>query len=186
MLPEISLNILDIAQNSITAEASLVRILVREDTRQHRLTVHIGDDGRGMNETQLASVTDPFFTSRTTRKVGLGIPFFKEEAECTGGSFFITSRVGVGTEVEAVFCTDSIDCMPLGDICATIHELVTMNEQLDFCYEYEIDGRAFTLDTRELREILGDVSFTEREVSTFIQQYLYENTQEVRQGNVTD
>ncbi len=179
MLPEISLNILDLAQNSITAGASLIEITVKEDTVAHRLSVEIADDGCGMDGETVQEVQDPFFTTRTTRKVGLGIPFFKQEAEATGGAFLLASKPQEGTRVQAVFCTDHIDCMPLGDICATVHTLVTMTPGVDFLYTRVVDGRQFTLDTREMREVLGEVPFDEPEVSEFILQYLIENETEV-------
>ena len=115
MMPEISLNILDVAENSTRAKASLVEITVDTDVAADTLTVVIKDDGCGMTEEQVAQVIDPFYTSRTTRKVGLGVPFFKYAAESTGGSFFIRSQVGVGTVVTAVFVLSHIDRMPLGD-----------------------------------------------------------------------
>ena len=179
MLPEISLNILDIAQNSISAEASLIQIKAESDSDKCLLKVTITDNGKGMTEEMLTAVTDPFFTTRTTRSVGLGIPFFKQEAECTGGSFSIDSACGRGTTVTALFHTDHIDCMPLGDMSATIHELVTMNPAIDFVYERRVDDRGFTLDTREMREILGEVPFDLPEVSEFIQSYLEENESEI-------
>ena len=106
---ELSLNILDIAQNSISAGAPLITIEVSENRTDQTLLIGIYDNGRGMSEEQVKSVIDPFFTTRTTRKVGMGIPLFKMAAEQTGGSFTLTSQVGVGTSVEAVFKTDSID-----------------------------------------------------------------------------
>ncbi len=179
MLPEISLNILDIAQNSISAHASLIRITVETLTDKALLRVVIEDDGDGMDEEALASVTDPFFTSRTTRSVGLGIPFFKQEAESTGGHFEIASEPGSGTAVTAEFRTDNIDCMPLGDVNSTIKSLVTMEPDIDFLYTRIIDGRSFDLDTREMREILGDVPFDSPEVSEFMSEYLEENENEL-------
>ena len=104
MMPEISLNVLDVAENSIRAEAALVKILVTIDPQKNQMMIQIIDDGKGMTEEQVAKVTDPFFTTRTTRKVGLGIPFFKLAAESTGGSFRIHSVPGEGTEVTAVLC----------------------------------------------------------------------------------
>ena len=103
MMTEISLNVLDVSENSTRAGASLVTILVTADTVHDKLTIVIADDGCGMTEEQVAHVTDPFFTTRTTRKVGLGIPFFKYAAESTGGSFHIESEPGKGTTVTAVF-----------------------------------------------------------------------------------
>ncbi len=175
MLPEISLNILDIVQNSVVAEASLIQITVDTTTAGALLRIEVADDGVGMSEEMLASVIDPFFTTRRTRSVGLGIPFFKQEAESTGGDFSIISSPGEGTTVTAIFCTDHIDCMPLGDINATIEALITMYPQLDFAYRRIVDEREFCLDTRQMREILGDVPLDAPEVRGFIQDFLAEN-----------
>ena len=159
MMPEISLNILDVTQNSVTAGASLIQISITADSAADRLTVQIADNGCGMTEEQVRNVTDPFFTSRKTRKVGLGIPFFKMAAEITGGSFRIESQVGAGTTTTAVFGMSSIDRMPLGDIADTIRVLVGPNPDIDFVLTMEQDGRGFVMDTRSFREILGpDIS----------------------------
>lgn len=180
MMTEISLNVLDVAQNSVRAGASLIEITVAADSVSDRLTITLSDDGCGMSEEQLRSVTDPFFTTRTTRKIGLGIPFFKQSAELTGGSFEITSTVGVGTKTEAVYVLSSIDRMPLGNMSQTIHSLVTLNTHIDFLYTYSADGKSFALDTREFKEILGeDADFAAPEVSAFIMDYLKENHAEV-------
>ncbi len=182
MMPEISLNILDVAENSTRADASLVRIEVAVDNAADRLTVVIADDGCGMTAEQVSQVTDPFFTSRTTRKVGLGVPFFKYAAESTGGSFTIESEVGVGTTVTAVFVLSHIDRMPMGDITSTIHTLVVYHPETDFLYQYRYDDREFSLDTRQFRQILGDVPFDAPEVSGYIQEYLTENKLETDGG----
>lgn len=179
MMTEISLNILDVAQNSVRAEATLIEISVAADTVQDRLTVVIKDNGCGMSEEQVRNVTDPFFTTRTTRRIGLGIPFFKQSAEITGGSFTIKSELGVGTVTEAVYVLSSIDRMPLGDMTQTIHSLVTMNTHIDFLYTYSVDDKSFVLDTREFREILGSGDFDAPEVSAFIKDFLKENHAEV-------
>jgi len=185
MMTEISLNILDIAQNSVRAEASLIEIEVAADSGKDILSVLIKDNGKGMTKEQAQKVTDPFFTTRTTRKIGLGIPFFKLAAESTGGSFSIVSEPGKGTSVRAEFVLSSIDRMPLGDITSTIHALVTLNSSIDFVYTYTHDGRSFTLDTREFREILGSgIEFSAPEISSYIKDYLYENTAEADNGLV--
>lgn len=175
MMTEISLNILDVAQNSVRAGAKLIHISVIAGYSGDKLIVTIDDDGCGMDKKQLAAVTDPFFTTRTTRKVGLGVSFFKEAAEDTGGSFEISSEPGKGTKVKAVFGLSHIDRMPLGDITSTIHSLITFNQDIDFVYKYQIDDKSFTVDTREFRAILGDVPFDSPEVSKFIKDYLSEN-----------
>lgn len=184
MMPEISLNILDVAENSTRAGASLVEITVDADQTTDRLTITIADDGCGMTAEQVAKVTDPFFTSRTTRKVGLGVPFFKLAAESTGGSFSIESEPGVGTTVTAVFVLSHIDRMPLGDITSTIHQLIVYHPDTDFLYRYIYNGTAFDLDTRQFREILGDVPFDNPEISSYIKEYLTENKLETDGGAI--
>ncbi len=184
MLPEISLNILDVAQNSISAGALLTEISVAIDKSQDKLTVIINDNGCGMNEEQVKSVIDPFYTTRKTRKIGLGVPFFKMAAENTGGSFEITSKVGKGTKVTAVFGLSHIDRMPLGEMTFTVHSLITLNPDIDFLYSYSVNGNGYSLDTREFRQILGNAPLNSTEVSDFIKQYLDENTAEVNCGEV--
>lgn len=159
-------------------------ITVEADFTLDRLTVSIKDDGCGMTPEQVNNVTDPFFTSRTTRKVGLGVPFFKYAAESTGGSFTIESRPGEGTEVTAVFVLSHIDRMPLGDMNATIHTLIVYHPNTDFLYTYQYNDQAFTLDTRQFREILGDIPFDSPEISAYIMDYLTENQLEADGGAV--
>lgn len=175
---------MDVTENSTRAGAKLVSILVRADHGEDTLTIRIEDDGCGMTPEQVKQVTDPFFTTRTTRKVGLGIPFYKYAAESTGGSFSIESQVGVGTTVTAIFGLSHIDRMPLGDITSTVHTLIVYHPETDFVYTYQVDERQFTLDTRELKEILEGVPFSEPEVSQYILEYLTENKIEVDQGAV--
>jgi anti-sigma regulatory factor (Ser/Thr protein kinase) len=182
MMTEISLNVLDITENSVKAGASLIRISVEANTAKDILSVTIEDNGCGMSPEQLAKVTDPFFTTRTTRKVGLGVPFFKQSAEMTGGSFDIRSQQGVGTVITASYVLSSIDRMPLGDMVSTMHQLIVMHQQCDFLYTYVYNDKSFTLDTREFRETLGEVPFDVPEVSLFIKDFLKENTEEVNAG----
>lgn len=170
---------MDIAENSIRAHAGYIEIEIEADTRRDTLDLKVRDDGCGMDEEQVRNVTDPFYTTRTTRKVGLGIPFLKQACECTGGRLEITSRVGEGTEVHAVFGLTHIDRMPLGDINSTIYTLVVFHEEIDFHYRYVCDGTAFELDTRQMKQILGGLSFREPEVSQFIREYLDTNQAEV-------
>ncbi len=181
---ELSLNILDISQNSISAKASVVEVSVEENSADSTMTVKIIDDGCGMDAEMLARVNDPFCTTRTTRKVGMGIPLFKMAAEMTGGSFEISSVVGEGTCVTAVFKTDSIDFTPLGDIDSTVITLITMNTHIDFLYRLTVDGREFVLDTKQLKEILGGVPLNEPEVVMWMKEYLKEQTQIIRGGVV--
>lgn len=177
------MNILDVAQNSVTAGASLIELTVDEQPGANTLTVVIADNGCGMSEETAAKVTDPFYTSRTTRRVGLGVPFFKMAAEMTGGSFGISSKQGEGTAVKAVFVLDSIDRMPLGDINGTVSALISCNPQLDFVYLRRAGERSFTLDTRKMREILGGVPLDSPEVSQFIREFLSENEKDLNSGS---
>ena len=182
MMTELSLHILDIAENSTRAGASLIQITVDVSLLADRIMITITDDGHGMNEEQLANVTDPFFTTRTTRKVGLGVPFFKQATECSGGSFSITSTVGTGTTVTASFCYSHIDRIPLGDLNSTIYTLITMHPDCDFLYTYRVNEASFVLDTRIFRELLDGIPFETPDVSAYIKAYLSENETEVNNG----
>ncbi len=183
-MTEISLNVLDIANNSIRAEASLIEIIIQIQRDLDILTITIADNGCGMTKEQIRQVEDPFFTPRTTRKVGLGVPFFKMAAESSGGSFRIESAPGAGTRVVANFGLSHIDRMPLGDMNSTMHTLITLNTQIDFLYRYQYDDREFTLDTREFRQILGGVPLSTPEVSAYIKEYLAENQYETDGGHL--
>ena len=176
---ELSLNVLDIAQNSVSAKASLIEIELKEDTKNHSLLIGIYDNGKGMTPEQVENVRDPFFTTRTTRKVGMGIPLFKFAAEMTGGNLEIESEVGVGTRVRAYFKTDHLDFTPVGDMTSTMISLITMNLHIDFIYRYSIDGKEFAVDTRQLKEILGDVPLNEPSIAMWITQYINENTKQL-------
>lgn len=179
---ELSLNVMDVAQNSVRAQASLVRITVSESDKDDRLIISIEDNGCGMTEEQVSQVIDPFFTTRTTRKVGLGVPLFKLSAEQTGGSFFIKSKVGEGTLTEASYIKSHVDMTPLGDINSTVEILIRCNPDIDFVFTRSTDSGSFTLDTRELREVLGDVSLDTPDVLEWIKQYLEEQTQIILGG----
>jgi len=170
------LHILDIAQNSVKANATIIKISVDIDTASDRLTISVEDNGCGMTAEQLAKATDPFYTTRTTRKVGLGIPFFKMAAEMSGGSFDISSAKGKGTTVTAVFGYSHIDRLPLGDIAATVCSLIQLNSGIDFIYSYSYNGKGFTADTREFKSILQNVPINAAEVLTFIKHYINENS----------
>lgn len=179
---ELSLNILDIAQNSIVAGATLTEIVVDENTKDNTLLIGIYDNGCGMTEEQVRSVIDPFFTTRTTRKVGMGIPLFKMAAEQTGGSFKIESGKGVGTKIEALFKTDSIDFTPLGDIASTIVTIVSMNNDKEFLYKRVFNDKEFIFSTAEIKKILDGVPLSEPSVMSWIEQYLNEQHNELLKG----
>ena len=179
---ELSLNILDVAQNSITAGASLITIEVNENTIDHTLLIGIYDNGCGMTEEQVKSVIDPFFTTRTTRKVGMGIPLFKMSCEQTGGKFTIESEKGVGTKINALYKTDSVDFTPLGDIASTIVTIVSMNADKEFLYRRVLDDKEFIFSTVEIKKILDGVPLSESSVMNWIEEYLNEQYNELLKG----
>lgn len=181
MMTEISLNILDIVQNSINAHASLIEIYVEINQATDYLKISINDNGCGMTKEQAANAQDPFYTTRTTRKVGLGIPFFKQASLSCEGEFHLDSALGAGTKIEAVFRLSHIDRMPLGDMTSTIYSLVAFNPDIDFLYTYKVDDKSFVLDTRELRCILQDVPLGDPQVASFIKDFLSENHAEVNE-----
>lgn len=175
MMPEISLNILDVAQNSVTAGSVLTEISVVIDNAADTLEVVVSDCGRGMTQELAQNADDPFFTTRTTRKVGLGIPFIKMAAELTGGSFCIESSQGVGTRIKVVFGLKHIDRMPIGDMAGTMISLIGPNPEIDFIFRYFVDDSGFIMDTREMRQILEGISLREPEVLEYITGFINEN-----------
>lgn len=174
-MEELSLHILDIVQNSITADATLIDVSIIEDSESDELTISVTDNGKGMSEEMVKNVTDPFTTGRTTRRVGLGIPLLKLAAEMTGGCLLIDSKVGEGTKISATFGLTHIDRQPLGDMASTMHQLVIMNENTDFLYTHKVDSNEFLLDTRQIKELLGGVSLSTHEVMVWLLEYLKEN-----------
>ena len=175
-MKEISLNILDIAENSVKAGATLTEITVNET--DDTLTLKISDNGCGMTAETLKAVTDPFYTTRTTRKVGMGLPLLKMEAEQTGGTFDISSRAESeypedhGTEVTAVFNKKHIDYTPLGDVVSSIVTLIQGHPDTDFLFMHTYGNKSETLDTRELRAVLEEVPLNSYEVLKFIEETL--------------
>ena len=177
-MKELSLNILDISMNSVKAGAAEIRIDLRET--ENRLAITITDDGCGMKPDFLAAVTDPFTTTRTTRKVGLGIPLFKLAAEQTGGTFSIRSRDAEsfpdshGTEISAEFDKTSIDFTPLGDVISTVTTLIQGAPDRRWRFTHTRPAGDVSLDTDELKAVLGDVPLSEPEVVAWIAAYLTE------------
>jgi hypothetical protein len=173
---ELSLHILDIAQNSIVAEAGTLRIVIIEAKKEDRLTIKIKDDGRGMDEETLRRVVDPFYTTRTTRKVGLGIPMFKLNAEGCDGSFEIKSQLGVGTELIANFRISHIDRVPLGNLTDTIVTIALASPRTDLILTHCVDDKKFALSTKEIRRMLGEeVPLDNIDVIRWLREYVHEN-----------
>ena len=172
------MNILDITENSVKAGATLTEILLTEEG--DLLTLTVKDNGRGMSEEALLSVTNPFYTTRTTRKVGLGIPLLKLASEQTGGTLEIVSYEkerypeSHGTTLTATFFKDHLDFTPLGDVVSTVTTLIHGHPDVDFLYIHKTDRGEVTLDTRDLRAVLEDVPLNSFEVLLWIEDNLKE------------
>jgi anti-sigma regulatory factor (Ser/Thr protein kinase) len=180
-MKDISLHILDIAQNSISAKASLIEISILSSANRNVYRVSIADNGKGMSPEILATVTDPWTTTRTTRKVGMGIPLLKMNAELTGGTFKIDSKVGKGTWLTATFVHNNIDRLPEGDIPGVFMLLVTANPFIEFVFRYATDRGEFSLDTREVRQIMGNIPLNTPEVRQYLKAMISENMELVNQ-----
>ncbi|MBV1756358.1 MAG: ATP-binding protein [Dethiosulfatibacter sp.] len=179
-MKELSLHILDIVQNSIKADATLIEIEIDENTTSDLLTIAIKDNGNGMDEETLQKVIDPFFTTRTVRNVGLGIPLLKIAAERCNGSFEIKSQIRVGTEVKAVFGYNHIDRAPLGRIGDTIMVLLNNSERFEIYYKHIYNGSDFVFDTKEIKRILDDVDISSPDILLWIKEYIRENIEDLK------
>lgn len=169
---ELALHLLDIAENSVAAGAKAITVTVEEDPQKDRLRMSVEDDGKGMDEVMVARVTDPFVTSRTTRKVGLGIPLLKAAAEACNGYLRINSAVGRGTRLEVEFQRSHIDRMPLGDLPSTLLELIVAWPQIHWVFYYCCNGSSFAFDDGPIKQELGDVSLTEPAILTYLRETL--------------
>ena len=156
-MEDLSLHILDIVENSIAAGADRVEIRVIEDIRKDILSVEIKDNGKGMGADVLSKVLDPFYTTRTTRRIGLGLSLLSQSAKEADGDMTITSKKGEGTIVTAYFKHSHIDRKPIGNMAETLIVLIAGNPDIDFLYEHRLNNRAYSIDTKDIREELGDV-----------------------------
>ena len=182
MMRELADNILDIAQNSISARASLVGVAITVSHVRDIVRFVFTDDGVGMGEELVRTVTEPFTTTRTTRKVGLGLPLLKMTATMTGGEFEIQSQLGKGTTVTAVFGLSHIDRPPMGDVPGAFYTLVLMNPNIDFLFTYDYDGKTFEMDTRVIRETVAPLPLDHPEISAWIKDCLYQDITELHGG----
>ncbi len=167
-MEDLSLHILDVVENSITAEAGRIEVKVMEDTRKNLLTVEMSDNGKGMTRELLENATDPFYTTRTTRKVGLGIPLLAQSARESNGDISVKSEIGTGTSIKATFQHDHIDRRPLGDIGQTMIILIMSNPDIDFLFEHKRNDDLYTLDTAELKQELEGIPINNPEVIKYI------------------
>ncbi len=173
-MKELSLHILDIVENSIRAEATMIEISVMESRSSDELRITITDNGKGMDAETVKRALDPFFSTKTVRRIGIGLPLFRQAAENAGGSMTVISEPGKGTEVSATFQLSHIDRQPLGDMGSTIAAILMENPSADIVYQHTIDGDTYIFDTRPLRATLQDVPLSEPEVIRFITEMIRE------------
>ncbi len=181
-MQEISLNILDIVQNSVRAGASVIDVEIYENTQEDVFFFSVRDNGCGMDSDMVARVMDPFVTTRTTRKVGMGISLLRSAAQATGGDVELTSKVGEGTFIKAVFSYSHIDRQPLGDIAQTMMSLISMNPQIDFFYKHTFNSNVFEFNTKEMKEILGEVPLSDPTVAAWLVEYINDGVSNIYGG----
>jgi len=182
-LKEISLHVLDIAENSINAGATKIEIKVAENIKNDELVISIKDNGCGIDTEKVKRVVDPFVTSRTTRRVGLGIPFFKAAAEACDGYLKISSELGRGTEILVKFKHSHIDRMPLGDLKGTLLNLIIGNPDIRWVFRYEYNEKTYEFDSQPIKEILGDLPFSDPQVIKFIRGSISDGIDQARVEN---
>ena len=170
-MKDLSLHILDIVQNSLTAGACNIKLELVDSDSKDLIYIKIIDDGAGMSEDFLSKVMDPFTTSRTTRNVGLGIPLLKSAAVMTGGNLDISSKQGVGTEISVSFTKSNIDCPPLGDIASTVATIIQGSPLTDLIVNYQTDKGEFTMETTVFKEELGDIPLDEPAIVAWIEEW---------------
>jgi len=176
---ELSMHILDVVENSTRAEAQRVSIAVTEDRKRNDLTIIITDDGTGMDPVTLKKVLDPFYTSKTVRRVGLGLPMFSQAAEKADGSFSVESKVGEGTRISAHFKHGHIDRQPLGNMANTMVTLIAGSPDVNFLYTHHTTKGTYILDTGEIKEELDDVPINNTSVLQFIEEDIVTGLKEI-------
>ena len=178
-MKDIALHILDITQNSITAGADLIEIIINEDAPDGMISIYIKDNGAGVPKEMLKQITDPYTTSRKTRKVGMGLPLLRQNAEQTGGSLTINSELGKGTEVNVKFAATHIDLPPWGDISGVIILMVAANPEIIFSYIHRSVKGEYEFDTREVKKALEGVPIDNAEIREFLKDMINENLNEI-------
>ena len=178
-MKELSYHILDIANNSVRAKAKHIEIHILEDRVHDSISFEIIDDGCGMSEEMVAAIKNPFITSRTFRKVGLGIPLLNDTCKNCNGNLSILSKIGRGTKVLAQMQLSHIDRPPMGNLVSTIVTLMTSEDGIEYDYTHKVNEKEFHVATSELKSILGDVPLSMPEVVLWLKEYIQENLQEL-------
>ncbi len=179
-MKEICENIIDIVNNSISAGATVVEIEIEENTDRDLLSLSISDNGKGIDSDTLRNISDPFFTTKSKKKVGMGTSLLKFHAELTGGNFEIESKPGKGTRVKATFGLNHVDRQPLGDITGTLLLFLTGNPEIHLIYKHIINGNSFILDSLEVKNALGGVKLNRPELRTILRNYIQSNLDAVK------
>jgi hypothetical protein len=177
---ELADHILDIAENSIRAGARVVEIVINEDSAKDLLTIEISDNGSGMTKEEIKKVEDPFYTTKTVRRVGLGIPLLANAAKMAGGSLTLKSAKGKGTKLAATFALSHLDRQPMGNITTTMLTLIAGNSGVDFIYKHRHSDRRFTLDTRQIRKEIEDVPINHPEIIKYIRGVIDAGLREIK------
>jgi len=172
-------HILDIAENSIRAGAKLIEISIEEDSQDDLLTIEIKDNGKGMNQDVIKKVLDPFYTTKTVRRVGLGLPLLKDAAERADGTFQIKSQENSGTIVKTTFGLHHLGRQPLGAIINIIIILIISNSEVDFFYKHRHNDRQFEVDTREIRKEIEDIPLNNPEIIKYIRGVIEEGLHDI-------
>jgi len=173
-MPDIAMHLLDIVFNSIRAKAKNIIIYLLDSEKEDQIICRVEDDGSGMDEQTVENVQSPFFTTRTTRNVGLGIPLFKEGALQTEGSFRLESTLGKGTLIEATYKRSHLDCPALGDLAETFATLIQADANIEYTIDVIYDDKSFNLDTRAIKEILDGVPIDEPDIILWLKEYIKE------------
>lgn len=180
---DLSLHIIDIIQNSLSAGASFIGLTVDENLKEDKITIKIEDNGKGMTQDQVSRLTDPFFTSRTTRRVGMGIPLFKQSANQSGGDLKVESVPGKGTTVTAWFRQSNIDCPPMGDVANAFILMLSANPALHFIFKYLYNSQEYIFDSEEVREILENIPFNDASIIRVLTNMIRENLNDLKNGS---
>lgn len=183
-MDELSLHILDIVQNSIYAKATFIEIKIVDDSKSDTIIIEIKDNGVGIEETKIDKIQDPFYTTKEGKRVGLGIPLFKQTAVSCDGEFYIESKKNMGTKIFAKFRKSHPDLPPLGDLKSTIFTILSINS-CDFKILYYKDKKGFEIDTREIKEYLGGIPINNPKVIGFLKNYLDEKFKQMEVNSET-
>ena len=179
----LALHILDILQNSIRAQADLIELSIIEDLTENTFKIIIKDNGKGMDDKIAENAIDPFFTTRKTRNVGLGLSLLKQNAERTGGYLKLNSEIDKGTNLEVMFKHDSIDRPVLGDIAGVICLTSTSNQNIDFIYHHKTDSGKYSYKTKEIKNILKDINISDPEIMRYLKSMINENLENINADN---